>query len=61
MDEAENAKAQPEIERLRWTQPCPNCSREFYGNVKGEYCPECWRAWCRNDGSFEEMTEVARR
>ncbi|GMB80490.1 hypothetical protein NN6n1_12720 [Shinella zoogloeoides] len=33
---------------------CPNCKREFFANGgKGEYCPECWRAWSRNDGSFE--------
>ncbi len=37
----------------RSTQGCPNCTRQFYGNVKGEFCRECWRAWSRNDGTFE--------
>jgi hypothetical protein len=32
---------------------CPNCKREFDTNVKGAYCEECWRAWCRDDASFE--------
>lgn len=32
---------------------CPNCKREFYAHAEGAYCPECWSAWCRNDGSFE--------
>lgn len=36
---------------------CPNCKREFDGTVVGEYCPECWSAWCRNDGSFEASTK----
>jgi hypothetical protein len=37
---------------------CPNCKREFYAQVKGEYCPECWKAWCRNDGTFEQMEKL---
>jgi uncharacterized Zn ribbon protein len=36
---------------------CPNCKREFYANAEGAYCPECWSAWCRNDGSLEERTQ----
>lgn len=32
---------------------CPNCRREFSPTARhDEYCPECWRAWCRADGSF---------
>lgn len=32
---------------------CPNCARGFYANASGQYCPECWSAWCKADGSFE--------
>lgn len=32
---------------------CPNCKREFIANAKGQYCPECWSAWSRNDGTYE--------
>lgn len=35
---------------------CPNCKREFYTSVKDAYCEECWRAWAKNDGSFEKRT-----
>lgn len=35
---------------------CPNCRREFFVNVKGEYCPECWRGWGTQDGSYEART-----
>src|SRR5690242_19022378 len=31
---------------------CPNCQREFYAFTDGEYCPECWKAWGKADGSF---------
>lgn len=42
----------------RMTQDCPNCRREFYGNVPGAYCPECWVGWCRNDGTYESRTKT---
>jgi hypothetical protein len=34
---------------------CPNCQRPFnaMGSAAGQYCPECWSSWCRNDASFE--------
>ena len=32
---------------------CPNCRREFDAFTAGEYCPECWKAWGKSDGSFE--------
>ncbi|GAA4180500.1 hypothetical protein GCM10023069_55290 [Shinella granuli] len=35
---------------------CPNCKREFYAHAEGAYCPECWSAWCRNDGTYEQRT-----
>ncbi|WP_145925927.1 hypothetical protein [Shinella sp. HZN7] len=35
---------------------CPNCKRQFYAHTEGAYCPECWSAWCRNDGTFERRT-----
>lgn len=35
---------------------CPNCKREFYAHAEGAYCPECWTAWCREDGTYEERT-----
>ncbi len=36
---------------------CPNCKRGFHANAEGAYCPECWSAWCRNDGSFDQLTQ----
>jgi Uncharacterized Zn-ribbon-containing protein involved in phosphonate metabolism len=36
---------------------CPNCKRGFLASADGAYCPECWSAWSRNDGSFEERTQ----
>ncbi|PWE54371.1 hypothetical protein DEM27_19850 [Metarhizobium album] len=35
----------------------PNCKREFYANAQDAYCEECWRAWCKNDGTFEQRTK----
>lgn len=33
---------------------CPHCHREFYPVARpDEYCAECWKAWCKMDGSFE--------
>ncbi len=32
---------------------CPNCKREFYANVEGEYCPECWSAWGKGNEAFK--------
>ena len=39
---------------------CPNCRRIFNpaSLLSGEeYCPKCWNAWCKNDGSFERRTK----
>lgn len=38
---------------------CPNCRRDFYAHRSGAYCPECWSAWVRNDGSYESRTVTA--
>lgn len=35
---------------------CKNCTRSFYASRSDQYCPECWSAWCRNDGDFENRT-----
>lgn len=43
----------------RDTQICPNCYREFYGSVKGQYCPECCRAW--EDDPTEETFKARYR
>lgn len=36
---------------------CPNCRREFESHVRDQYCPECWRAWSKADGSFDRRTK----
>ncbi|PWE55284.1 hypothetical protein DEM27_14510 [Metarhizobium album] len=42
---------------MRSLDHCPNCKREFYAHAQDAYCEECWRAWCKNDGTFEERTK----
>ena len=36
---------------------CPNCRREFESHVRDQYCPECWKAWSKADGSFDKRTK----
>jgi hypothetical protein len=45
------------------TETCPNCRRDFHPMRYGirKYCPECWRAWGRNDGSFEAREVTLRQ